>query len=361
MTRRWIGTGAAVLAITASLAGMVLARTGLAEDPKTAARVIGQVGLQAAGAVARGAESADAVPGYAGTDVPERGLTAAGMADAANARLADPDDPGGTAGRAVIDGATVRPNAAVPATDPAVVRSKTVAATPQSAAHGADGLASGSVQDCGADLQDAQSGGACGAVRFCVGANCETVRPEASDGFVDAATKLNMVMELGGDEFDRTALRFFTGERKACRIQWGGLANCCTNSGLLVGLGNCSPAERELARERHDGNTHYLGEYCARRILGICIRRERAWCVFGSKLGRIFQQQGRAQLGIGWGNCRGFTVAEIEVIDFNALSLSEFTADLLDGGREPSVSLPDAGDTQTLMRNRVRAFYGRGD
>ena len=356
MTRWWIRTSVAVLAAATSVTGPVLA-----EDPVAAARAIGQAGQQAAGAVARSNASTDMVPGYAGTDVPERHLTPGGMPDAAARRLADPADPGGVAGRAVIDGATLRPDAEVPATDAAVVRSEGIATTPQSAAHGADGLASGSVRDCAASLQDAQSGGACGSVRFCIGGGCETVRPQASDGFVDAAAKLNMVMELGGDEFDRTALRFFRGERRACRIQWGGLADCCRNSGLLVGLGNCSPAERELARERHDGNTHYLGEYCARRILGICIRRERAWCVFGSKLGRIFQQQGRRQLGVGWGSCRGLTVAEIEGIDFDALDLSEFTTDLLTGGMEPSVSLPDAGGTQTLMRDRVRAFYDRAD
>ena len=352
----WIGAGAAVLAAAAGTIG-----TALAEDPKAAARAIGQAGLQAAGDVARDAASAGEVPGYAGTDVRERQLTADGMPDAARARLADPDDPGAAAGRAVIDGATLRPAAEVPASDPAVARAEGVAATPQSAAHGAAGLASGSVRDCGAGLQDAQSGGACGSVRYCVGADCETVRPEASDGFVEAATKLNMVMELGGDEFDRSDLRFFKGVRKACKIRFGGLANCCTNSGLLVGLGNCSTAERELAQERHDGNTRYLGEFCARRILGICVTRERRWCVFGSKLGRIFQEQGRAQLGIGWGSCRGLTVAEIEAVDFDALDLGEFTADLLDGGKEPSVSLPDAGGTQTFMRDRVRAFYGRSD
>ena len=356
MTRRWIGTGAAVLAVTLAGTGTVLA-----EDPKAAARAIGQAGLQAAGAVARGAASADAVPGYAGTDLPERQLTADRLPAAANARLADPDDPGGVAGRAVIDGSTSRPAAAVPAADPAVVRSEGIAAMPQSAAHGAGGLASGSVQACGAGLQDAETGGACGSVRYCVGGGCEIVAPQASDAFVDAAAKLNMVMELGGQEFDRGSLRFFNGQHRACRIQWGGLADCCRNSGLLVGLGNCSRAERELARERHDGHTHYLGEYCARRILGICIRRERAWCVFGSKLGRIFQQQGRRQLGIGWGSCRGLTVAELEGIDFDALNLSEFTSDLLAAGTEPSVSLPDAGGTQTLMRDRVRAFYGRGN
>ena len=355
MARRWIGAGVAMLG-AAGIAG-----TALAEDPKAAARALGQAGLQAAGAVARNAGSVATVPGYAGTDVPERHLTADGMADEAGLRLADPVDPGGVAGRAVIDGAALRPAAAVPSADPAVMRSEGIAATPQSAAHGADGLAAGNVQPCGADLQDAQSGGACGSVRFCVGGGCETVRTEASDGFVDAAARLNMAMELGGDEFDRASLRFFRGERKACKIRLAGLANCCTNSGLLVGLGNCSREERELARERHDGNTRYLGEFCARRILGICVTRERRWCVFGSKLGRIFQEQGRAQLGIGWGSCRGLTVAEIEGIDFDALNLSEFTEDLLDGGKEPSVSLPDAGGTQTLMRDRVRAFYDRAD
>ena len=356
MTRWRIGTHVVVLA--ARLAGI---GTAGAEDPRAAAQAIGQAGLQAAGAVARGVDSADAVPGYAGTDLPERQLTADGMPDAANARLSDPNDPGGAAGRAVIDGAALRPPAAVPASDAAVVRAEGVAAAPQSAAHRADGLASGNVQACGAGLQDAQSGGACGSVRFCVGGDCETVAPQANDGFVNAAARLNMVMELGGEEFDRGSLRFFNGQRRACRIQWAGLADCCRNSGLLVGLGNCSGAERELARERHDGHTHYLGEFCTRRILGICIRRERAWCVFGSKLGRIFQQQGRAQLGIGWGSCRGLTVAELEGVDFDALNLSEFTADLLDGGREPSVALPDTGGTQTLMRDRVRAFYDQGD
>ena len=356
MTRWWVGASVVVLAWALAGNGAVLA-----EDPKAAARSIGQAGLQAAGAVARNAESAAAVPGYAGTEVPERQLTADGMPDAARARLTEPNAPGGVAGRAVIEGATQRPDAELPASDPAVVRAEGVAATPQSAAHGAGGLASGSVQDCGAGLQDAQSGGACGSVRYCVGADCETVRPQASDGFVDAAARLNMVMELGGDEFDRAALRFFKGERKACKIRLAGLANCCTNSGVLVGLGNCSTAERELARERHDGNTRYLGEFCARRILGICVTRERRWCVFGSKLGRLLQEQGRAQLGIGWGSCRGLTVAEIEAVDFDALDLSEFTVDLLDGGKEPSVSLPDTGGTQTLMRDRVRAFYGRGD
>ena len=332
-----------------------------AEDPKAAARALGQAGQAVAGAIARDAAKAADVPGYAGTGVPERHLTASGMEDAARDVLTDPNAPGGDAGRTLILGTTSRPDAPVATGDPEVARGERIVDNPQAPAHGAGGLASGGVSACGAGLQDAGAGGSCGAVRWCVGADCESVGARSNTGFVNATARLNMVVEMGGDEFDRDDLRFFTGQRRACRIRWGGLANCCRNSGLLVGLANCSAAEQELAEERHDGNTHYLGQRCARRtFFGVCIRRERVWCVFGSKLGRILQEQGRAQLGIGWGSCRGLTVAEIEGIDFERLDLSEFTENLMDGSMEPAVSLPDAGDTGTEMRTRIRGFYQRG-
>ena len=354
-------TWTAMFALVCLMLWVVSGMVAKAEDPKAAARAMGNAGNAAARAVARDSSNAADVPGYAGTNLPERSIGASRLEDEGRARLADPDDPGGAAGRALIRGTTSRPPATVPASDPIVRRSETVAASPQSSAHGADGLASGSTAECGADLQDADDGGTCGSVRYCVGAGCETVPSQANTGFVEATTRLNMALELGGEEFDRDNLRFFTGQRRACHIKYFGLANCCKNSGLLIGLGNCSASERELAEERNAGNTHYLGKYCSKRtFFGACIRRSRAWCVFGSKLGRILQQQGRRQLGIGWGSCRGLTVAEIEGIDFARLDLSEFTQDLMDGSREPSVSLPDAGDTGDAMRTRIRDFYSRG-
>ena len=347
-------------AVCGFLLWIVFGGAARAEDPKAAARAIGNAGTAAATAIARDASSAATVPGYAGTNLPERNIGANVLESEGRARLADPDDPGGAAGRSVIEGVTVRPDVPVTASDPGVARGKAIAADPEAAAHGAGNLASGSVADCGADLPDANRGGSCGAVRWCVGAGCETVAPEANTGFVEATTRLNMALELGGEEFDRDNLRFFTGQRRACHIKLFGLANCCRNSGLLVGLGNCSASERELAEERNAGNTHYLGRYCSKRtFFGACIRRSRAWCVFGSKLGRILHQQARPQLGIGWGSCRGFTIAEVERIDFGALDLSEFTQDLMDGSREPAITLPEADDTQSVMRDRVRDFYGR--
>ncbi len=352
-------TWTAMFALVCLMLWVVSGMAARAEDPRAAARAVGNAGNAAARTIARDSSNAVSVPGYAGTNVPERNIGANALENEGRARLADPDDPGGQAGRSVIEGVTVRPDVPVTVSDPGIARGKAVAADPGNAAHGADGLASGSTTECGADLPDANRGGSCGSVRWCVGAGCETVEAEANTGFVEATTRLNMALELGGEEFDRDALRFFTGKRRRCHIHFGGLANCCKNSGLLVGLANCSASERELAEERNAGNTHYLGKYCSRRVFGVCIRRSRAWCVFGSKLGRILHQQARPQLGIGWGSCRGFSVAEVERIDFARLDLSEFTQDLMDGSREPAVTLPEAGDTQSVMRERVRDFYGR--
>ena len=300
------------------------------------------------------------MPGYAGTNLPERDLGADELEGAAAKRaLADPADPGGRAGRAVIEGATARPDASVGTEDPIPVRGEEIQADPSASRFGASGLASGSVRECGAGVAQAKTGGPCGSVSWCAGAGCETVPTQANTGFIDSAAKLNMVIEMGGEEFDRENLKFFRGERRSCRIRWGGLADCCKDSGALIDLADCTEGERLLAQERHAGNTHYLGTRCAKRIFGVCIRRERVWCVFGSKLGRILQEAARGQLGLGWGNCRGFTVEEMEQVDFEAVDLSEFTEDLVDGSSEPSIALPGAEGTGAAMRERIRDFYTR--
>ena len=344
------GYGLTLLALSGTIA--------LADDPKNEARAIGRAGTAQAGAIARTTPSAVTVPGFAGTDLPERRLDGARLESAARQRLADPDDPGGGAGRAVIAGRNTRPDRPVATSDPGVRRARSIEASPNSVAHGARGLASGSADDCDAEVDGADRGGECGSVSYCVGGGCESVNAEGNTGFARSAAMLKMVVEMGGDEFDRNNLRFFQGDKRSCEIKFAGLANCCKNSGLLVGLANCSSEEKELAKERNAGNTHYLGRRCAKRVLGVCVKRERSWCVFGSMLGRILHQQARPQLGLGWGSCRGFTVAEIRRIDFDRLDLSEFTDNLMDGSREPAVELPDRDDTEDDMRDRVRELTG---
>ena len=355
------------MSLAVSMAAMVLhgaaAAQGSDEAAKAAARAVGAAGQAAARAVARDTGQPLNVPGYEGTDLAEADHTATGMDAAAQRALADPNDAGGAVGRTVVDGTLSRPDVDLSATDPEIRRSEAVQESPNASAWRADGLASGSVRECGVDLGDAGRAGRCGGVTYCVGAGCERVDTPANTGFVSAATQLNMVMEMGGDEFDRQNMSIFTGEHRACPVRFLGGQNCCNDSGVLIdiGLAGCTAGEVELAEARVAGVTHYLGEYCAKRILGICRRRDRAWCVFTSELGRILHEQARPQLGRDWEDCDGFTVADIQRIDFDRVDLSEFTDTLLDTNEAPGISLPDAGATNAGMRERIGRYYERND
>ena len=331
------------------------------EAARAAARIVGAAGQAAASGVATDAGQALTVPGFAGTDVPQTGHTDANMESAALNALADPNSEGGGVGAFVTSSLARRPDANIGAEDPAIMRGEAVQDAPTASSWRAGGLASGSAQACGRGLSAAQAAGRCGGVTWCVGADCERVETPANTGFVDAATNLNMVMEMGGREFDRGNMRIFSGEREFCTIRLLGGQNCCTDSGVFIeaGLLGCEAHEIELAEARTAGVTHYLGEYCAKRILGICRRRDRAWCVFTSELGRILHEQARPQLGIDWENCDGFTVAQIQSIDFDRVDLAEFTDTLLDTSEAPGISLPDAGATGAAMRERIRDLYER--
>lgn len=349
------------------LASVVLAGWALAQDSdeaaKAAARAVGTAGQAAARALATDSGQPSNVPGYVGTDLPERDLTADGMNAAAQGTLADPNDAGGAVGTFVVDASLSRPDATVTTADPGVQRAEAVQNNPNDTDWRAGGLASGSVRECGMDLDDAGETRRCGGVTYCVGAGCERVDTAANTAFVPAATQLNMVMEMGGEEFDRNNMRIFSGEHRACPIRFLGGQNCCNDSGVLIqiGLAGCTAGEVELAEARAAGVTHYLGEYCAKRILGICRRRDRAWCVFTSQLGRILHEQARPQLGMDWDDCRGFSVAEIQSIDFDRVNLSEFTDTLLDTSEPPGIVLPDAGSTGAAMRERIGEYYERND
>ena len=356
-----------VVCVTALLATGVLIGSAPAQDSdeaaKAAARAVGAAGQAAARALATDTGQPSNVPGYVGTDVPQTGHTADGMNAAAQRTLADPNDAGGAVGTFVVEATLSRPDVTVTATDPGVQRADAVQNNPNDTDWQANGLASGTVRECGMDLNDAGESRRCGGVTYCVGAGCERVDTPANTGFVSAATQLNMVMEMGGDEFDRDNMSIFTGEHRACPIRFLGGQNCCTDSGVFLelGLAGCTVEEEELAEARAAGVTHYLGEYCAKRILGICRRRDRAWCVFTSELGRILHEQARPQLGMTWDDCRGFTVAETQRIDFDRVDLSEFTDTLLDTSEAPGISLPDAGATGSAMRERIGQFYREND
>ena len=163
-----------------------------------------------------------------------------------------------------------------------------------------------------------------------------------------------MAIELGGEKFDREDMRFFKGTRRACTIRLFGLANCCRNDGLLEGLAGCSASERELARERNEGNTHYLGKRCAKKtFFGVCIRRETGLVhvrlqarAHPAGAGPQADRQGLERLQ------RLHRRRDREHRLRQPSTSPEFTGNMMDGDMEPDVSLPDAADTGAAMRTR---------
>lgn len=76
-----------------------------------------------------------------------------------------------------------------------------------------------------------------------------------------------------------------------------------------------------------------VGTRCVESLFGTCLQEKQIECCFASKLARIINEQGRPQLGIGWGtaeepDCRGLSPEEFQSIDFSQIDLSEYIDDM---------------------------------
>lgn len=98
---------------------------------------------------------------------------------------------------------------------------------------------------------------------------------------------------------------------------------------VIQELMSCDQADQLTAMRKGQNLCVALGSYCSQKFLKICVEKKEGYCCFNSRLARIIQEQGRAQLGKSWGSaqspeCSGFTVAEFESLDFSSIDLTEF-------------------------------------
>ncbi|EBN5353826.1 type-F conjugative transfer system mating-pair stabilization protein TraN [Salmonella enterica subsp. enterica serovar Typhimurium] len=187
------------------------------------------------------------------------------------------------------------------------------------------------------------SGQICGGEFFCTDGSCAQGQTGTSNMFGQAVSALAAVAAAGEDvaELNGENVRAFTGEGKSCKKFAAGFNNCCKDSGWGqdVGLSSCSSEEKALGKAKEKKLTVYVGEYCSKKVLGVCLEKKRGYCQFDSKLARIVQEQGRRdQLGVGFGSgkspdCRGITVDELQRLDFGVMNFSDFYSDL-DAGSE---------------------------
>lgn len=189
------------------------------------------------------------------------------------------------------------------------------------------------------------NGQICGGEFFCTDGSCAQGQTGTSDMFGQAVSALAAVAAAGEDvaELNGDNVRAFTGEGKSCKKFAAGFNNCCKDSGWGqdVGLSSCSSDEKALGKAKEKKLTVYVGEYCSKKVLGVCLEKKRGYCQFDSKLARIVQEQGRrGQLGVGFGSgkspdCRGITVDELQRLDFGVMNFSDFYSDLDAGSDIP--------------------------
>jgi conjugal transfer mating pair stabilization protein TraN len=96
-----------------------------------------------------------------------------------------------------------------------------------------------------------------------------------------------------------------------------------------MGLESCSDEDKSTVLRRSQRLCVDLGDYCERRRFGVCQRRTQGYCCFNSILARILNEQGRPQIGKGWGDarnpdCSGFTVEQMQSLDFARIDFREF-------------------------------------
>lgn len=201
------------------------------------------------------------------------------------------------------------------------------------------------------------SGIVCGGKFFCLDGDCSTHDYEPSKDFEKSISSLS-AMAAVQKEFDEHFI--FKGSRATCDNTILGFNNCCRDSGWGqdLHLAHCSDEEKKLGQDKEKNLTTYIGEYCSKKFLGVCLEHKKSYCSFASKLARLVQEQGRrGQLGIGFGDaentdCRGLTPEEMQRIDFSTIDFSEFYADL-----NAQMKMPDVGATNQRIADRVKEQY----
>lgn len=213
------------------------------------------------------------------------------------------------------------------------------------ATYSCESKTSGKVMICGGDV-------------FCLDGECDKAQSGKSNDFGEAVSQLAALAAVGKDvaALNGIDVRAFTGQAKFCKKAAAGYSNCCKDSGWGqdIGLAKCSSDEKALAKAKTNKLTVSVGEFCSKKVLGVCLEKKRSYCQFDSKLAQIVQQQGRnGQLHISFGSskhpdCRGITVDELQQIKFDQLDLTNFYEDLMNNQK-----IPDSGALTEKVKEQI--------
>jgi len=191
---------------------------------------------------------------------------------------------------------------------------------------------------------------------YCLDGNCTDKNYQQSQDFGNAVSVLSGAIEAGR-EFDQGATTIFTGHASECSEKPIGYSNCCTETGWGhdIGLDHCPEAAKKLHADRENKLAIKVGRYCVNKVANICLEYSQVFCVFGSKLAKIIQEQGRnGQLHIHFGDpeepkCDGITPKQLQTLDFSKMDFQDFINDV-----SKKVKNPDLKQIQDLIQQHVQ-------
>lgn len=191
---------------------------------------------------------------------------------------------------------------------------------------------------------------------FCLEEECGAADRIPDADFNASVAELSATADAS-KQFDAHSI--FKGNVQKCSDDAAGFKNCCRDSGwgLDTNLAHCSGEEKELGKNKQNGLSIYVGSYCSKKILGMCVSHKKSYCTFPSKLARLTQAQGRqGMLGINFGsakdpNCRGLTPEELQKIDFSKIDFSEYYKDIAE---QEQLSNPD--EVQNRIQEKINTM-----
>jgi len=89
------------------------------------------------------------------------------------------------------------------------------------------------------------------------------------------------------------------------------------------------------------------------------LQKTEAYCCFNSRLARIINTEGGAQIGRPATDCSGFTPSQFAALDFSRIDLSEFIAEIMANVQMPNTSAINTDGTAAMQR-KLNNYYTRG-
>nr|WP_255681921.1 conjugal transfer protein TraN [Luteimonas sp. BDR2-5] len=182
-------------------------------------------------------------------------------------------------------------------------------------------------------------------------------------GFAGTFTSYGVTVAVNGAALPAGTVTVFSGQSIVIAFNPWALAIAVVIY-VVMSMMSCDEDEGLLAMKEGARLCHSTGNYCSSciRVLGSCvscIERTTGKCCFNSVLARIINEQGRLQFGKGWGDarnpdCSGFTVAQLQAMDFSRMDLTEFYASIVP-------TLPDVEALRDANAGQVMdCYYGQG-